>query len=58
MRQKYLFVAGAWLTAIATAAASISTAEIKRLQNATEIVRGMRDEPDKGIPDKLWQRAA
>jgi lipid-binding SYLF domain-containing protein len=37
--------------------AAISTAEIKRLQNAATVVGSMRDQPDKGIPDKLWQRA-
>jgi SH3 domain-containing YSC84-like protein 1 len=58
MRHKYLFVAAAWLMAIGTATAAISTAEIKRLQNAAAVVRAMHDQPDKGIPEKLWQRAA
>ena len=58
MRHKYLFVAVGWMMAIGTAAAAISTAEIKRLQNAAAVVRDMRDQPDKGIPATLWQRAA
>jgi lipid-binding SYLF domain-containing protein len=47
----------AWLVAIGTAAAAISTAEANRLQSAAEVVRALRDLPDKGIPDKLWDRA-
>jgi lipid-binding SYLF domain-containing protein len=47
----------AWLVAIGTAAAAISTAEAKRLQSAAEVVRALRDVPDKGIPEKLWDRA-
>jgi len=62
MRPKYLFVA-TWLTIIGAASPAISTvdisaAEAKRLQNAASVIRALRDEPDKGIPDKLWQRAA
>jgi len=58
MRHTSLFVAATWVAAIGTAAAAaISTAEIKRLQNAATVVGSMRDQPDKGIPDKLWQRA-
>jgi len=58
MQQKYLFVAAVWAIAVGTAAASISTAEVKRLENATAVLRDMRDQPDKGIPEKLWERAA
>ena len=43
--------------AIGTAIAAISTAEIKRLQHAAEVVRAMRGQPD-GIPEKVWQGAA
>jgi lipid-binding SYLF domain-containing protein len=42
----------------AVAAADISTAEAKRLDDAAVVVRALRDQPDKGIPEKLWQRAA
>jgi lipid-binding SYLF domain-containing protein len=56
MRHKS-FVLIAWLTAIATAAASISTSEIKRLQSAADVVREVRDQPDRAIPEKLWQNA-
>jgi lipid-binding SYLF domain-containing protein len=41
-----------------TATAAISTAEIKRLENAAAVIRELRGQPDKGIPEKLWQRAA
>jgi len=41
-----------------TAAAASSADETNRLQNSTEVVRALRDQPDKGIPEKLWQRAA
>jgi lipid-binding SYLF domain-containing protein len=52
-----VFVILAWLVAIGTAAAAISTAEAKRLQSAAEVVRALRDRPDKGIPEKLSDRA-
>jgi SH3 domain-containing YSC84-like protein 1 len=58
MRYKYVLVPATWLTMIATATASISTGETKRLQNAAGVVRAIREEPDKGIPDELWQKAA
>lgn len=58
MRHRYLFVAAGWLMAVGTLTAAISTAEIKRLQSAAAVMRDMRDQPDKGIPEKLWQRAA
>jgi SH3 domain-containing YSC84-like protein 1 len=57
MGHKYGFVAATWLVMIGAAAAAISTAEIKRLQSAAAVVRALRDQPDKGIPEKLWQRA-
>jgi lipid-binding SYLF domain-containing protein len=38
--------------------AAISTAETERLQKAADVVRTLRDQPDNGIPDKLWDRAA
>jgi lipid-binding SYLF domain-containing protein len=46
------------LATIATATAAISTADVKRLQNAAEVVRAMRDQGDKAIPEQLWTRAA
>jgi lipid-binding SYLF domain-containing protein len=63
MRHKCLFVTATSLVLIGTATAAISateisTAEIKRLQNAAAVVRALRDQPDKGIPEKLWQKAA
>jgi lipid-binding SYLF domain-containing protein len=56
MRHK-VFPVIAWLTAIATVSAAISTAELKRLQNATDVVRDMRNQSDRGIPEKLWEKA-
>jgi len=57
MRHKYVVVAAGWLLAAGTAAAAISTAEIKRLQSAATVIGEMRNQPDKGIPEKLWARA-
>jgi lipid-binding SYLF domain-containing protein len=58
MRHRYLFAAATWLIALGTATAAISTAEIKRLERAGAVVSELRGQPDKGIPEKLWQRAA
>ena len=57
MRHKYLFGVVMWAMTIATAAAAISTAEIKRLESASAVIRAMREQPDNGIPEKLWSRA-
>lgn len=40
-----------------TAFAAISTAETNRLHEASQVVRELRDMPEKGIPDELWNRA-
>src|SRR5262249_30473582 len=39
---------------------AISTAEARRLESAAAVVRDLRAQADKdkGVPDKLWQRAA
>ena len=59
MRHRYLFLgAAAWLMLIGTASSAISTAEIKRLQNAAAVIAAMRNSADDGVPEKLWQRAA
>jgi lipid-binding SYLF domain-containing protein len=58
MGHKYVLVAVAWLAVIGTAAAAISTAEVKRLQSAGAVVRDMRGQADKAVPEKLWQSAA
>jgi lipid-binding SYLF domain-containing protein len=47
----------AWLVAIGTAAAAVSTAEAKRLQAAAEVLRAVRDQPDKGVSEELWKRS-
>src|SRR5262245_26338711 len=57
MRHTSMFAAAIWLAVVATATAAISAAEIKRLQNASTVVTSIRDQPDKGIPEKLWQKA-
>jgi len=41
-----------------TATVAISADQTGRLQNSAEVVRALRDQPDKGIPEKIWQRAA
>jgi lipid-binding SYLF domain-containing protein len=52
-----LWVAMVWIGAIGMVTAAMSTSEAKRLQSAAEVVRAVRDQPDKGISDKIWQRA-
>jgi lipid-binding SYLF domain-containing protein len=56
-RHHSVLVLLAWLAAIGTATAAISGAEAKRLQAAADVIRIMRDLPDKGISEKLWERA-
>jgi SH3 domain-containing YSC84-like protein 1 len=58
MRRQQVLVVAAWLATIGTASASVSTAEARRLQNAAGVVRVLRTQPDKGIPEKLWDSAA
>jgi lipid-binding SYLF domain-containing protein len=45
------------LMSAGTASAAISTAEAKRLQEGAQVVRDLRDTPDKGVPEDLWNRA-
>ena len=40
-----------------TAHAEISAGERDRVQKAAEVVTALRDAPDKGIPEELWDRA-
>src|SRR5438309_1909607 len=42
---------------VGTALAAISTAETNRLRESANVVRELRDMPEKGIPDELWSRA-
>lgn len=37
--------------------AEISTGERDRVQKAAEVVMALRDAPDKGIPEELWNKA-
>jgi len=46
-----------WTLGAGTALAAISTAEVKRLHESADVVRELRDLPDKGIPEDLWSRA-
>jgi len=46
-----------WALGIGTAVAAISTAETNRLRDAAQVVREMRDMPEKGVPEDLWNRA-
>ena len=57
MRQRTLCAAAMVLISAGAAEASLSTAEVKRLQNAADVVRALRTVPDKGIPDTIWDRA-
>lgn len=56
-RRQAVFVILTWLAALGTAAAVVSTAEAKRLQKSAEVIGAMRGQPDKGIPQRLWQGA-
>ena len=58
MQRRNLYIIGlAWLISIAVAGAAISTDQIKRLQNAAEVVRALRTQADNGIPENLWDKA-
>ncbi len=39
------------------AQAQMSSNEQERVRNAAEVVTAMRDAPDKGIPEELWEKA-
>jgi lipid-binding SYLF domain-containing protein len=47
-----------WLIGIGSAAAAIPSSDVKRLNEAAEVVRELRGAPDKGIPQELWDKAA
>jgi lipid-binding SYLF domain-containing protein len=40
-----------------SARAAITSSEQERVQKAAEVVTAMRDAPDKGIPEELWDKA-
>ena len=45
------------LTATARTA-SLSTAEVKRIEQAATVLQEIHAAPDKGIPDDLWNKAS
>ena len=42
---------------VGTAFAAISTGEMNRLRESANVIRSLRDMPEKGIPEDLWSRA-
>src|SRR5207247_8080858 len=54
---KSLAVAAGLLMYASTASADISSAEVKRLDQAATVVRELRAAPDKGLPEEAWNRA-
>jgi len=57
VRHRGVFGVLAWLVAIGTATAAVSTAETKRLQAAAAVLRAIRDQPDKGVSEELWKHS-
>jgi lipid-binding SYLF domain-containing protein len=43
---------------VAASAASLSTAETKRIQEAAQVLKDIHAVPDKDIPQELWSKAA
>jgi lipid-binding SYLF domain-containing protein len=56
MKAMWLLTLGVLLCGV-PAQAQISGNEQDRLQKAAEVVTAMRDAPDKGIPQELWEKA-
>jgi lipid-binding SYLF domain-containing protein len=52
-----VILAVALCAASASAAATLSKDEVKRLNDAATILTELRDSPDKGIPEGLWNKA-
>lgn len=57
MRHKLVGLALVLTIGATVAHAALSTAEIKRLQNAADVITELRNVPDNGIPDSIWGRA-
>ena len=57
MRRILVWAMVASMAWVGTASAKISSAEARRIQEAAEVVRTLRDEPDNGIPEQLWRQA-
>lgn len=51
-------IAFALLVPALAAAAALSTAQTKRIQDAAQVLREIHAVPDKDIPQELWERAA
>jgi lipid-binding SYLF domain-containing protein len=54
---KNAVIAGATLLAATTAFASSSSSEAKRLNKATAALVEIRNAPDNGIPEQIWEKA-
>src|SRR6266508_148768 len=50
-------VAAAGLLWASSVQAAVTSSEQERVQKAAEVVMAMRDAPDKGIPEELWNKA-
>jgi lipid-binding SYLF domain-containing protein len=48
----------AWLIGIGSATAAVPASEVKRLNEAAQVVSELRAAPDNGIPEDLWNKAA
>jgi lipid-binding SYLF domain-containing protein len=46
-----------WLSAASAFAAVLSKDEVKRLNDSVSILSELRSVPDKGIPDRVWDKA-
>jgi SH3 domain-containing YSC84-like protein 1 len=57
MKFKSTFAAIAWAVGIGTAVAAISTSEVKRLNEAAEVVTALRAPSGDGIPATIWDKA-
>src|SRR6266567_4336670 len=54
---KRLAIACAVSLVASSAFAALSAEEVKRLNQAAEILNDLRGAPDKGIPEELWSKA-
>ncbi len=45
------------LAGIGTVSAAVPSSEAKRLQEAAQVLTELRQTPDKGIPEEIWNKA-